>query len=607
MGALLSISRFRRTWDLFHPCKGLGVVLLCVLSAAAIAEAASLAMILPVLQAVLSEGEAPSAVLRYFALVSSVVPGPSLLVVVCIVAFLAIALKNVLILLRAYLSNHFVAELRRYWSCRILENSLFSQYSWLERQKQGVLLNNVVNEPNFAGKCLRDLIDLVGKAFLSVVLVIVLVMESWQIALLTAFVGALLAGMQWQASRRYSSAIGKEKIQRNQEVSGVAAESLAGARQLKIFCSEGNAVELFRRGLNRLVRLHVRIRVVQELPRTIGEIVIVGLLIGVLLYCLTIMHYDGATIIPTIGLFVVCGQRLLTNVSGFLSQRISVMSYWPSLTLVSDLARKTELREDILGGDKIDCLRDGIALRDVSFSYGQGTLLFDRLNLEFRKTQLVAIVGRSGSGKSTVCDMLMGLRLPAAGDVLVDSDRLRNLDIRSWRGLVGYVSQDTFLFNVSLRENILYGDPHAGEEDVIRAARDAGVHEFIEALPNGYDTVVGDRGVCLSGGQRQRVAIARALVRNPDLLILDEATSALDSQSEEHILALIKELRKEKVIVLVTHKVRWLSICDQIYVMENGRLVESGCYDDLMRRDGLFARLEQMSFESVEKSGVVSA
>jgi subfamily B ATP-binding cassette protein MsbA len=467
------------------------------------------------------------------------------------------------------------------------------------------MLYNVVNEPSFGAKCLRDLTDLIAKGVLSLFLVLCLVWASWETTVLTALVGALLGLLQWRASHRYSYAIGKKRIQLNQQVAGLAAESLAGARQLKIFCVEGRSIRLFEQGLRRMLDLLVKIEVVQELPKVIGEIIIVGLLIGVLLYCLAARGDEASDIIPKIGLFVVCGQRLLTNVSDFLSQRIAVISYWPSLKLVSELAANTEFREDTRGGKMIDSLRDGVTLRDVLFSYGDGKILLDDLNLEFRKGQMVAIVGPSGSGKSTVCDLLIGLRSPNRGHILVDGESLSALDIRSWRRLVGYVSQDTFLFNVSVRENILYGNPDADQDTVRWAARAAGVDDFIDSLSLGYNTVVGERGVCLSGGQRQRLAIARTLVRNPDMLIFDEATSALDSQSEERIFELVEGLRRDKAIVVVTHKLRWLSVCDRIYVMEAGRVVESGSYDELIRVDGLFAKLERMSFEVKEGSEVL--
>ncbi len=180
------------------------------------------------------------------------------------------------------------------------------------------------------------------------------------------------------------------------------------------------------------------------------------------------------------------------------------------------------------------------------------------------------------------------------------------MDLYSWRHIVGYVSQDCFLFYTTVRENILIGKPGAGDQEVITAAKMASIHEFIESLPAKYDTVIGDSGVGLSGGQRQRIAIARALVRNPEILIFDEATSSLDAESEMYVLKTIKNFLQKKTVIIITHRLTSLWIADQIHVLDKGKVVESGKYEQLIENKGLFWKLERLFRKEAEQSAITS-
>jgi ATP-binding cassette subfamily C protein len=214
--------------------------------------------------------------------------------------------------------------------------------------------------------------------------------------------------------------------------------------------------------------------------------------------------------------------------------------------------------------------------------------------LTIRAGETVAIVGPSGAGKSTVADLVMGLVVPDRGCVLVDGTPLRSALIRSWREQIGYVAQDTFLFNDTIRANLLWAHPDADDKDIERALELAAAGEFVSELPDGLDTVLGDRGVRLSGGERQRLALARALLRRPSLLILDEATSALDSENERRIQGAIEELHGRTTILAITHRLSTIRRADVIYVLERGRLADSGDWETLMgKENGRFTALAQ--------------
>jgi ATP-binding cassette subfamily B protein len=236
-------------------------------------------------------------------------------------------------------------------------------------------------------------------------------------------------------------------------------------------------------------------------------------------------------------------------------------------------------------------LRDGLVLQDVGFGYGSRGPVLEGINLRVPAGKTVAVVGESGSGKSTLLKLLMGFYAPTEGRVLIDGTDLRDFELASLRGRVGLVAQEPFVFSGSVRDNIALGRPEASLEEVITAARAAGLEEFIAALPERYDTVIGERGANLSGGQRQRLAIARALLRKPDLLIFDEATSHLDTATERATQESLKAALAGKTVVLVAHRLSTIREADLIYVLAKGRVVESGSHRELLDLGGWYASL----------------
>jgi ATP-binding cassette subfamily B protein len=243
-------------------------------------------------------------------------------------------------------------------------------------------------------------------------------------------------------------------------------------------------------------------------------------------------------------------------------------------------------------------VKDAIELRDVSFQYGCRTRVLDKLDLDIPAGKTVAVVGESGSGKSTLLKLLMGFYTPTSGRVLADGVDQREFDLNSWRNRIGLVSQDAFVFNGTIRDNIGLGRPNAGLPEVIAAARAAGLEEFITSLPERYETVVGERGANLSGGQRQRLAIARALLRQPDILIFDEATSHLDTATERAIQENLRTALAGKTVILVAHRLSTIRSADLIYVLHKGQVAESGTHRELLNLNGRYAELCKAQTES---------
>lgn len=277
---------------------------------------------------------------------------------------------------------------------------------------------------------------------------------------------------------------------------------------------------------------------------------------------------------------------------------IGFMSSQGSLSCVTDLLRRDDKPYFEDGRRAFTGLQRSIDLETVDFSYNPGEPVLSEITLSIKRGEMTALVGASGAGKTTLADLLPRFYDPTQGRILVDGIDLREFKINSLRRRMAVVSQDTFIFHTTVKENIVYGVESANDTDVYEAARMANALDFILALPQGFDTILGDRGVRLSGGQRQRIAIARALLRNPEILILDEATSALDSVTERLIQESLERLSAGRTVVAIAHRLSTIANADKVVVMEQGRIVEQGSYQDLLEDRGKLWKYHQMQFET---------
>ncbi len=556
----------------------------------ALAESLGLGMVLPLLEVAVQSDLDDTLGAKYLAPLLNIFPDNSHLLVVGGLTIFLIMFKNLLVVLRKYYSNQFIEGIRKYWASSIMKNYLYADFASLLKQRQGVWLNNMIYEPSWACKCLKDMIDFFAKSTVAFFIIAMLIMVNWRITLTVSCASLFIAFSFSRLSHKYSRTVGKKKVKLNQQISSIATESISGVRQVKIFSMENRVIKEFAGKLATFRHIIVKFRAIASLPEAITETSVVVVMMGVLLYYHYIKSVNLTSILPIVGLFVVCAQRLFSNVSTLFSQRMTIISHLASLNLVHDLANNSSfIAEDTGGSESIESLKEKVELRDMSFTYSGRENLFNGLNMEFNKESITAIVGPSGSGKSTLCDLVLRFLKPSGGGIYVDRKNINTFNINSWRNLIGYIPQDIFLFNTTVKENILIGKPDVNDEEVFKAAKLAAANDFIEMLPQKYDTLIGDNGVSLSGGERQRIAIARALVRNPKILIFDEATSSLDEESEGLILKSIKTLAVGKTVIIISHRFSTLRIADFIYFLDNGTVVESGTSEKLNRIKSNFA------------------
>lgn len=569
------------------------LLLFLIMLAAALTETLGLGMVMPLLEVITNPTESSSGSLKFLSPILGHFPNYYGLLVIGALLVVLVLLKNILIVCRTAFSSYFTHRFQRLWQSAIMKKYMYAEYPFLLSNKQGVLLNNLLLEPARAAKSLHQLIGFFSRAILAFFLYGLLLLVNWKITFLITFVAMIVIFLMRRATYNYALGVGKKKMSLSQQLSALGAENISAIRQIKIFSLENEVCRRFARKLNNLIRILVRFRIVRSLPHSVTESLVVIGIVGTLVYIYYFIKLPLANIIPVLGLFIVISQKFFPTLSSLFTERMSIFAFLPSLKLVYGLYTTSIEQEELGKGIIIDQLKEDLVFDDIHFSYTESKPLFKSLNIRIPKGKVTAIVGPSGSGKTTITDLLIGLFRKKSGRILINGFDITEINLLSWRRLVGYISQDTFLFNTSVRENILVGRPDASEREVVVAARGAHADEFIRGLPKGYDTILGDRGLKISGGQRQRVAIARAIIGNPEVLIFDEATSSIDPESERLIYESINELAKQKTVILISYRLSTVKGADLIYVLNNGGIVEAGKYEDLIFKDSGLLNYEE--------------
>ena len=499
-------------------------------------------------------------------------------------------------ILTSYAMNRFINMRRHSLSERLLETYLRRPYSFFLNRHSGDMAKSILSEVDqIVGTVLQPGFNVIAYGVVALSLVTFLVAMD---PVLAFWVGAIIGGLYMVAYllvQRLLARIGRERVAANRERFTSTGEALGGIKAIKLLGREYAYLSRFRPASNRFAEHQATATTLADVPKYVIEATGVG---GILLLAVATMSTENGigTVLPILGLYAFAGYKLLPAAQriyeGFARLRFgaaAVESVYEDLRVRSSLAKIKGVSEPPMA------LTQRIRLDNVSFTYpNSATPALHQIDITIPVGTTVGFVGSTGAGKTTLVDIILGLLLPTEGTLCIDGEPIDEANLRRWQDALGYVPQDIFLTDSTIAENIALGVPLAeiDRDMVSRCGKMAQVHDFImQELPQRYDTLVGERGVRLSGGQRQRIGIARALYNQPTVLVFDEATSALDTITETAVMDAVNNIRHDKTVILIAHRLSTVRGCDQIYLLEHGQCVASGSYDELFRGNARFQEM----------------
>jgi len=485
------------------------------------------------------------------------------------------------------------------WSCRLIRNYLHQPYDWFLSQHSGTLGASVLHEINqLVHGVLFPAIQLVSNGLVTVFLLTLMFAVDPVLAMSVALVLGIVYVALFIFLRRYIHRMGEQSRIATRERFKVAQEAFGGVKDVKVAGLEDVFVERYRVPSLRLTRTEVTIKMMAELPSFIMQALILGGVMAMLLYFLA-SRGGLQEALPVFSLYVFAGYRIMPSLQSIYRFLSNIRYNAPVLeTLHPDL--QLMQRNVLASSANVDesseieylGLSEILQLNNIYYCYpGADKHALKDVSMKIQARSTVGLVGPTGSGKTTLVDMILGLLQPESGEISADGKQITPALRRAWQRSIGYVPQHIYLSDDPISSNIAFGIPknQIDHDSVERAAKAANMHEFvINELQYGYDTLVGERGVRLSGGQRQRIGIARALYRNPDILILDEATSALDNLTEQAVMDAVYNLGKKKTIILIAHRLSTVRECDAIFYLEKGQVIAAGTYDELLATNSKF-------------------
>jgi subfamily B ATP-binding cassette protein MsbA len=469
---------------------------------------------------------------------------------------------------------------------------------FFDSTKTGVLISRIMSDAegirNLVG---TGIVQLIGGLLTAMVALGYLFYLNWHLTTITLLLLGAFGGMMAVAFSRLRP-IFRERSVINAEVTGRLAETLGGIRIVKAYTAERREALVFTRGAHKLFRNVARSMVGVSAVGAVST-VIVGV-IGVLMIVVggrSIL--SGAMTVGEFVTYIFFTGMVAAPLISIASIGTQISEAFAGLDRIREIRAMMTEDEETAGFPPIERLRGDVAFEDVVFEYAEGVPVLKGVSFEASAGSTTALVGSSGSGKSTLISLVMAFNRPKRGTIRVDGQDLSRMRLRDYRAHLGAVLQESFLFDGTIADNIAYAKPGATRAEVEAVARIAHCDEFVKGFEQGYDSIVGERGVKLSGGQRQRISIARAILADPTILILDEATSSLDSESEAYIQDGLKRLRQGRTTFVIAHRLSTIRSADQILVLEHGAIVERGTHDELLALEGRYRQLydKQYRFE----------
>jgi len=497
-----------------------------------------------------------------------------------------VVLKNILSYSYSLLFQWVNASISHRLRCGIFHQLLSVSQSYLDGHDSGKLLNTLGTDTWRVSSAFAVLANMIINACMTLTLGSLLLLISWKLTLITGCLLLLISQIVQRLTGR-AKQLGLQATAASATLSQRMLETFHGLRLVRAFGRESHEQNRFDAASGSVRKIFWKLESTSALVHPLSEVLTASLLLGIV--AVMAMRTPGQVAASLT--FLILLYRLQPRIRQFDSDRVALNAFSASVEEVRSLLNETDKPYLRSGARLLNSIEKGIVLENVSLYYdsGKGPAL-DEVTCSINSGETTALVGPSGAGKSSLISLVCRFYDPSSGRLLIDGIPLPELDLAWWRSQIAVVSQDVHLFNASVAENIIYGKLDATREELLEAARKAHALEFIEDLPDGFETVLGDWGLLLSGGQRQRVALARAFIRDPQILILDEATNSLDLISETVVQDALEEFGRGRTVVIIAHRISTIEHADKVIVLDAGKVVESGSVTQLLSKGGLFSR-----------------
>lgn len=509
-----------------------------------------------------------------------------------IIVFILLIFSIILKALTMYRQTYFVEEIVYSIGKRLVEGYLHQPYDWFLNRNTAELGKSILSEVNTVNSNgFKPLIDLIGKSFVVIALLILLILIDFKLAFTVGFILIFSYLIIFLLTRNFLERIGLDRFNANSLRYTVLGEAFAAIKEVKFGGFENIYTERYSKPAKVVVNRSAAMVIASQIPRFALEIIAFG---GLLLTVIYLMFKSGNfnNAVPVITLYAFAGYRLVPALQQIYSAAAQIRFVSPALdSLCNDINNLKTFNKNY--NNKNDLLfKKSITLRKIHYHYPNSSkTILKNINLNISAQSTVAFVGATGSGKTTLVDIILGILGAQQGNLMVDGRTINKYNLKNWQSFIGYVPQQIYLADETVSANIAFGKnpKDIDQKAVERASKIAELHEFVlNNLPLKYKTKIGERGVRLSGGQRQRIGIARALYNNPKLLIMDEATNALDNLTEEIVMKAVNNLSKDITIIIIAHRLSTVKKCDNIFYLEKGELKAQGKFNELIKTNKTF-------------------